>query len=616
MCGITGFFNCRKNYPIQKEILLKMMRTLEHRGPDGSSHYINDEIALGFNRLSIIDIDNGMQPLYNESKTIILICNGEIFNYKELRQQLERKGHKFRTNSDCEVIIHLYEEHGVDLLNLLNGQFAFALYDTERQTVFCARDHFGIAPFFYTIVDDVFIFGSEIKAILEHPLVSRKIDLVGLDQVFTFPGVVSPHTLFKDIKSLEGGHYLLVNEFNFKDVEYWDMVYPYRDEIVYKDENYYIEHLNELLLKSIKYRLQSDVPVGFYLSGGLDSSLIAAFIHEIDPTPHHSISVDFMDKAISESKYQKMMAEKVGSFHNNTLFQLQDLDKHLRKSVWHSETLLKESYNVASLLLSEKAREKNLKVILTGEGSDELFAGYVGYRFDIMRNEKPAPVEPEEVKIRENLWGSSRFIYEKNYLKHEGLKKGLFSSKIKDNYSDINCLNHHVVRRDRIEERDLVHQRSYIDLKLRLGNHLLADHGDRMSFANSVEGRYPFLDINVVEFARMIPEHLKLNQLKEKYILKRIASNRVPQEIINRPKFGFVAPGSPSLLRENASYLKDVLSYETIKRQGFFDPDKIEQLKTKYLSPDYKLNLKFEEDLLMHVLTFGLLLDEFKVSNL
>ncbi|WP_240419166.1 asparagine synthase (glutamine-hydrolyzing) [Paenibacillus periandrae] len=616
MCGITGFFDCRKKYPVQKELLTKMMRVLEHRGPDGSNHYVNDEIALGFNRLSIIDVDNGMQPFYNENNTIILICNGEIFNYKELKHQLEIKGHRFRTNSDCEVIIHLYEEHGVELLNLLNGQFAFALYDTQSHTVFCARDHLGIAPFFYTIIDDVFIFGSEIKAIFEHPLVSREIDLVGLDQVLTFPGVISPRTLFKNIKSLQGGHYLLVSESHIKDIEYWDMFYPKQNEIVYKDENYYFEHLNELLLKSVKYRLQSDVPVGFYLSGGLDSSLIAALIHEIDPTPQHSISVDFTDKIISESKYQKIIAEKVGSYHNTILFELRDLDKHLRKTIWHSETLLKESYNVASLLLSERAKEKNLKVILTGEGSDELFAGYVGYRFDIMRNENPASVDPEEAKIRELLWGSPLFIYEKNYLKHEELKKKLFSSTINGIHSEMSYLNNQVVRKDRIAERHLVHQRSYIDLKLRLGNHLLADHGDRMCFANSVEARYPFLDVNILEFVRKIPHHLKLNQFKEKFILKKIASNRVPEEIISRPKFGFVAPGCPDLLRENASYLNDVLSYDTIRRQGFFNPDTIEQLKTKYLSPDYKLNLKFEEDLLMHVLTFGLLLGEFKVSNL
>ena len=273
MCGICGIFDLKYNSRIDKGILEKMNHKLTHRGPDGSAYYLDNTIGLGFSRLSIIDLADGMQPMTNEDKSLVLMCNGEIFNYKELKKDLEFKGHGFRTSCDVEVILHLYEEYGENFLNKLNGQFSFVLYNIKKKELLCARDHAGILPFYYTEVNGLFIFASEIKAILEHPYVMRKVDLTGLDQVMSFPGLISPRTMFRNIYSLECGQCCIIKEGIKTLKQYWDLEY-YEEED--KGEKYYQETLEWLLQDSIRLRLQADVPIGYYLSGGLDSSIIVS----------------------------------------------------------------------------------------------------------------------------------------------------------------------------------------------------------------------------------------------------------------------------------------------------------------------------------------------------
>ncbi|KEQ21808.1 asparagine synthase (glutamine-hydrolyzing) [Paenibacillus tyrfis] len=618
MCGISGIFDMRDVGRINKNIITDMIGKLNHRGPDGADFYQDEQVSLGFARLSIIDLETGMQPIYNEDKSKVLICNGEIFNYLELRQGLIRRGHVFSTNSDVEVIIHLYEEYGKDFIHQLNGQFAFVIYDKNKKSLFCARDHLGIAPFFYTVEEGFFIFASEIKAILEHPIVKRKIDLVGLDQILTFPGVIAPRTFFENIWSLENGHFIEIKDSRLRKVEYWDLIYPKIGEIEYiQSEDYYIGKLDDLLTKSVEYRLMSDVPLAFYVSGGLDSSIIASKINTINPAIKHSFSIAFTDKSISESNYQQMMAKHIQSKHTEALFSPTDISTRLFQAIRHSESALKETYNTASLVLSEAVKKNRIKVVLSGEGADELFAGYVGYRFDRMRNQSNTTSDShEENRLRSCLWGDESFIYEKQYHKFEAIKRELYSQEINEMYDEINCLNHPVINKERIRNVDLVHKRSYVDYKLRLPEHLLADHGDRMCFANSVEGRYPFLDKNIVDFVRFIPPNLKLKMFEEKYILKQIAKKGVPNEIIKRPKYTFVAPGSPDLLRQDVAFIHDLLSYDTIKKQGIFNPDTIEKLKKQYLQPDFKLNLPYDIDMLIVPLTLGVFLEEFKMAGL
>ncbi len=610
---------------MDESVLKRMTITLFHRGPDGENHFMDGDLGLGFTRLSIIDLEGGMQPIRNEDGTVVLICNGEIFNYIELREDLLQRGHRFKTRTDVEVLIHLYEEYGTEFLNLLNGQFAFALFDYKTRRLFCARDHFGVIPFFYTIADDLFIFGSEVKAILEHPAVKKEVDMVGLDQVFSFPGLLSPRTMFKDIRSLENGHYLTVAPpDNIRDVEYWDVVYPEIGTIdyskrEYSDETYCAERLNELLTQSVRLRLRSDVPVGVYISGGLDSSITSAMTHRLVPDVNpHSFSIDFIEKDISESKYQRIMSRFVNSIHHEIVFRFSDISERLPKSIYHSECAIKETYNTASLALSQLVREQDIKVILSGEGSDEFFAGYVGYRFDKMRQMQGKQVTPEterEDKIRRKLWGDD-FFYEKNQYSFGDVKKGLYSEQVVRDYDEIDCLNHYVVKKERLKNRHIIHKRSYLDYKLRMTDHLISDHGDRMAMANSVEARYPFLDKNLVEYAATLSPDLKLKDFDEKYILKKMSRGLIPDEIVKREKFGFVAPGSPYLMKRNIEYINDLISHDRIKRQGYFNADKVEALKNQYIQDGFRINVPFDSDLMIIVITFGIFLEAFNMPDL
>jgi asparagine synthase (glutamine-hydrolysing) len=621
MCGFAGYIDLRGGCKARRELLQKMTDTIIHRGPDSAGCFIEANLGLGFRRLSIIDLAGGDQPLYNEDGSLVLVCNGEIYNYSELKHQLEQKGHVFRTHSDVEVLLHLYEEEGEDLVQKLNGQFAFVLYDRRKKTLFLARDQFGINPLYFTVADGVLIFASEIKAILEHPLVERKVDLTGLDQILSFPGLVSPRTIFKGIESLKSGHLMTVKNGDLRIAEYWDLDYPRAGELSYDHpESFYIETLADLLAKSVKYRLQADVPVGFYLSGGLDSSLIAALIKKVSPQVNrHSFSIGFTDREICEAKYQKLMAQHVGSQHHETVFDWNEIAGRLREMIWHCESPVKESFNTCSLALSQSARDQDIKVILAGEGADELFAGYPGYRFDQLglRNSKPYDLETVlEDELREKLWGDKDIFYEVEQIRFREVKSALYSAGLNERFDDFDCLDQQLVDKELLQDRHFVHQRSYLDFKLRLSDHLLSEHGDRMVLANSTEGRYPFLDIDLVQFATTIPPDLKLNNFTEKYIVKKMAEGLVPPEIIKREKFGFRAPGTPYLLRQNIDWINDLLSYEQIKRQGYFNPEVTERLKSQYSQPGFNFNPHLEVDLLMVVLTFNILLDTFQLPSL
>lgn len=625
MCGVCGYFDISKQRKAEKNILEKMANTLIYRGPDSSGYLIKDNLGLGFRRLSLIDLEGGNQPLYNEDKTIFLVCNGEIYNYRELKKQLIQQGHKFRTNTDVEVLIHLYEEYGLDFLNKLNGQFAFVLYDSHKQQLFLARDQMGICPLFYTIVDKFLIFASEIKAILAHPLVKREVDLVGLDQILTFPGLVSPRTMFKNINSLKSGHYINIKDFQVKITEYWDLDYPKIDET--KDsqpESYYIEKLQELIIQSVKYRLNADVPVGVYVSGGLDSSLIAAIVNKIHlESDIHSFSIGFTDKDICESKYREILLKKLNFIHHEICFDSHQISAGLMKAIYHSECPVKETYNTASLALSNCANSQNIKAVLTGEGADELFAGYVGYRFEELRNSNLGQNQNDysletilEDELRLKVWGDKNIFYEKDLYAYRETKLALYSLELNERFSEFDCLNFELINQEKLQNRHSIHQRSYLDFKLRLSDHLLADHGDRMALANSVEARYPFLDINLVEFTKEIPPFLKLNKFQEKYILKQTARDFLPTQIIDREKFAFHAPGSPYLLKQNIEYINDILSSDLLKKQGYFNPNTIENIKQQYLQDGFRLNLPFDIDLLIIPLTFGIFLQEFQMPEL
>lgn len=618
MCGIAGIFrrSANRDNPIERPLVLAMADAMTHRGPDEGSCFIEGEIGLGFRRLSIVDISNGGQPFFSVDNNIVLICNGEIYNYRELRAEMETRGHRCKTRCDVEVMVYLYQEYGMAFLNKLNGQFALAIYDKKEASLFLARDQFGICPVFYTQVEEEFIFASEIKALLKHPNVKRCINLEGLDQILSFPGLVSPVTLFKGISALAAGHYLVVRQGKVGVHEYWDLDYPESSGAATRSESYYREGLEELLLQAVRYRLQADVPIGFYLSGGLDSSLIGGLIKAVRPeVGYPSFSIAFPhDREMDEREYRQYVIDHLALDHTEIGFRSEDIEGRLKQAVWTAESALKESYNTCSLALSESVNKKGIKVVLSGEGADELFGGYPGYRFDKQRANSGGMMDLDgflEEETRERLWGDPTFFYEKDYYQFSETRRSLYSAGVREQLPSFEATERLVFNKSRIRNRHILHKRSYIDLKLRLSDHLIADHCDRTAYAHSVEGRYPFLDINLVEFARTVPPDLKLKGLEEKYILKRIAEKYVPKAVVDRQKFGFVAPGSPNLLRMNKEWINDLLSYEQIKRQGYFDADCISALKKAYTGKDFLLNLPYDSDLLIVVLTFNILLELF-----
>lgn len=621
MCGICGVVSLDYSTQSREElfnIILRMIGKLDHRGPDGVGIYQGDYVNFGFTRLAIVDLEGGMQPLYNEDRSIVLVCNGEIFNYKELRKDLVQRGHVFSTKCDVEVIIHLYEEYKEAFIDKLNGQFAFVIYDIVNETVICARDRFGICPLYYTIQDNHLIFASEIKAILEYPGITRSIDLVGLDQILTFPGLISPRTMFSGIQSLESGHYLFFNRNSKGKIQYWDLIYPAEVQLpTISSEDHLTEILYEMMKQSVSLRSRADVPIGFYASGGLDSSLIASLYKKLHPnTKLDTFSINIQDKQFTEEKYQRMISEYLGSCHRDIHFSSDDVARLLEKSIYFSECPIKETYNTASLALSKMVNEKQYKVVMSGEGSDELFAGYVSYKFDQMRaiNKKVSTYQKEDLEINNRIWGEPDFFYETPYSSLIDTKKMIYAQDLP--YAEIDCLKHPIINKDRIKGLHPIHKRSYIDFKLRLVDHLVSDHGDRMGLANSVEIRFPFLDNDVVDFVRHVPPSMMLREYKEKYLLNQMAKTKglLPDGILNREKFAFVAPGSPALLRGNHPWVLELLSSDTIKRQGVFNASYVESLVNKYRSDQFAMMPHYDLDLLTVVLTTTIFMDTFRLT--
>lgn len=624
MCGIVGFWDRRGERPADRLTLDSMCARVRHRGPDGAGCYVRGALALGFRRLAIMDPANGDQPMFSEDGQVASICNGEFYNYRELRDQLERAGHVLRTRCDAELLPHLYEAYGIDLLDRLDGQFAFALYDGRRRQLYLARDPFGVNPLFYTTAGDTIIFGSEIKALLAHPAATRRIDLAGLDQVLTFPGLVSPQTMFEGVRSIGAGEYVKVTDSELTVRSYWDLDYPRSDDAATEEEDAgeddrpYVEAVTAHLRRSVIARLQSDVPVGLYLSGGIDSSFVGALVRAAaGETPIESFSVVFDGSTSCESRFQQQVARALHCSHHPVRIDPEVVARRLPAAVYHAECPLRESYNTACLALSECARAHGVPVVLTGQGADELFAGYIGYRFDRFNASRPVAADADAVRerqLRARIWGDERLAYEGSLVAAEATKQRLYSDDVQAEYPRFSCLRTPPVPLDRLAGRSLLHKRAYLDFRLRLADHLLGDHGDRMAMAHGVEMRHPFLDRTLVDLVRTLPVGLQLRDLEEKYLIKQAARQWVPAEIIAREKFGWYAPGTPHLLRADDGAVRESLDAARIRRDGVFNPDTVRQLRQSYSRDGFVLNQPFEADLLMIVATFNLLVDAFDIQ--
>jgi asparagine synthase (glutamine-hydrolysing) len=615
MCGIAGIFDLNGRAPLDASDVETMTDRLAHRGPDGCGRFADARCGLGFRRLSLVDHVNGSQPMFNEARTVVTICNGEFFEYQQQHRDLRARGHVLQTACDAEILPHLYEERGIALLDDVAGQFACAIYDRTRGRFYLARDHFGICPLYYTIADGLLLFASEIKALLATRRVTRAVDLTGLDQLLSFPGVVSPTTMFKGVKSVPPGHWLCASEAGVEVHAFWDLDYPRSHEApAAKSEGYYVEAVRDALVTAVERRLRGDVPVGCYLSGGLDSSLVAGIARQVAPdAEHHTFSISFGGTEMCEQQYQSAMVQRLRSRHHDTPLPLSQVMALLPRAIYHAESPIKETHDTACLTLAATARRHGVPAALTGQGADELFAGYIGYRFDQFAETCTAarPIDAAERRIREQLWGDAAIVYDGRYAESRREKLALYSAALRDAFDAFDSYRSLPIRKDRLAGRDAAHQRSYLDFKLRLGDHLLTDHGDRMSMAHGVEVRHPFLDLDLVRLAQEIPSSLKVHDGEEKYILKRAAAPYVPEQVLTREKFGWYTPGSPAVLRANDPYFADLLSPATIRRQGYFDPCAVERLKRQYLADGFMLNQPYESDLLTIVLTFGIFLDVF-----
>lgn len=612
MCGICGVFNMQNRNQTNPGLIRKMLEKIRHRGPDGENLYAKENVCLGFNRLSFIDLStDGMQPFVNEDETVAMVCNGEIFNFRELKEELLAKGHIFRSGTDTEVVIHLYEEYGTEFPKKLNGQFAAAIYDDKKKQLVLVRDYVGVSPLFYSVFDGRMIFASEVKAILEYPGIPRKLNMKAVDQLMNYPGgAISPETFFQDINSLRPGHMLICTEQEVRDEEYWDIIYPLETEDL--GEDYYVERLREFLKASISRRLIADVPIGFYISGGLDSSVVACYVGKFMLDSHYSFSAEIGDGDLDESRFQKIVKECVNSKHYNVRITEKEIWDNLPSVIYHAESAVKESYDVAAFLLSKLVSGSPAKAVLTGQGSDEFFCGYIGYTVDQFRKMQKGKMTKEECEVNERLWGDPYFRFERNHAEIRKIHKQIYSERMRGAVEEFSAFAESPVNVKRLEGLSDAKRRSYIDAKLRLADHLLGEHGDRMIFSHSVEGRHPFLDKELLEFVFTMPDKYKLNGANEKYILKKAGEGIVPEEILKRRKFPFQAPGMSSMIKKASQ--TDFLSDDLIRKYDVFDLEKIRQLKSLYMQEDFKLMGAYEIDYLLIALTVTMLCEQYHLS--
>jgi len=572
-----------------------MLRALYHRGPDDFGVYFDQDLALGMRRLSIIDLDGGKQPISNEDGTIVTVFNGEIYNYRLLRDELGSRGHLLATASDTEVIVHLYEEFGEECTHHLRGMFGFAVWDARSRRLFLARDRLGIKPLYFTQAGNTLIFASEIKAILQHPAVEVRLNVEALNNYLSLKYVPAPQTMFNGISSLPPGCTLTCDSKGLRVRRYWDLSFANRRD-GRLPEAVYAEQLEALLQECVKQHLISDVPFGAFLSGGVDSSTIVALMSQFMNEPVKTYSVGFAGdgEAFSELPYARIVAEAFHTDHHEVIIRPAHLAELAEKVVWHLDQPLAEQATLANYMVAELASH-DVKMVLTGEGGDELFAGYARYsgeRLSPLFRAAPRVVKSLALAACARLPGLrrqklalfalsqpdeiSRFV---NWfpLFNSEMKLSLLSRDLRESLSGYGAdyvFAEHLSRTDAVEP---LNRMLYVDTKLWLPDLLLA-RGDKMSMAASLEARVPLLDHKLVELAAALPPDLKLRTLTRKYLLKTVSKAWLPPEILRRRKQGFPMPTSLWLRKEMRPFMRDVLSPSAVRRRGLFNPSFVEKL--------------------------------------
>ena len=609
MCGIAGVFEVQEKLGVERNTLQNMINMLSHRGPDGQGIYIDDKVGLAHARLSIIDLEGGAQPIYNENKTVWTVFNGEIFNYIELRKNLIACGHHFYTQTDTEVIVHLYEEYGEDFVSQLNGQFAIAIWDINQKKLILVRDRVGIVPLFYTFQNGQLLFASEVKAILAALPNTPSINPAALEQLMTFWAPVSPGTVFKNIFEVSPGYMLIASHGDISTHSYWDWSFPLQNDFKRASESQLREELLHLLIDATQIRLRSDVPVGAYLSGGLDSSSLVSLIHHFSEASLRTFSIGFDSKSFDEREHQKLVIEQINANNSHVICHDRDIAANFMDTIWHTESPVLRTAPVPMKLLSNLVRSKNYKVVLTGEGADEVLGGYDIFKESKLRQfwaKQPASViRPKLLKrlypyldispgraqtYLQNFYGIDLDAPDATFFSHTprwittAKCKNFFNSSFKEQLQEQNNIEN--ILADHLSPNlkcwHHFNRAQYVEVKTLMAGYLLCSQGDRMLMANSVEGRFPFLDHRVIEFANQLHPNIKMKVLNEKYLLKKTMGKYISKSIVQRHKQPYRAPDIAAFFSgKTPDFVHELLSKDCLSRYGYFDSKKVGLLMSK-----------------------------------
>ena len=607
MCGIAGtlYFDAQR-LPEQSR-LERMVQAIAHRGPDGDGYHIEPGVGLGHARLSIIDLGGGAQPIHNGRRTVWITYNGEIFNYIELRQFLEARGHRFYTHTDTEVIVHLYEELGDRFVDELNGQFSFAIWDRPKRRMLLVRDRAGILPLYYAKTNDELVFASEVKSILASGAVQAALDPYGLDELMTFWAPQAPRTMFQGISQLGPGEMLIVENGAITTRKYWEWSFPEPGEHRRGSPGDLEHELREILSDATRLRLRADVPVGAYLSGGLDSSTLVALLQERVPQTLRTFSIGFDDAGLDESVHQRTVVDYLRTSHNHVQCSTADIARAFPRTIYHSEMPVLRTAPAPMQMLSGLVRRSDVKVVLTGEGADEVLGGYDIFKEAKVRHfwaQQPEsswrPALLKRLYPYLNLTSAQSAAYLKEFFGvglqspndpcFSHLPRWATTAQCKLFWSDDMRSRVQGSAVERLRDSLPVHVRGwhrfnrgeYLEAKTLLPSYLLSAQGDRMLMASSVEGRFPFLDHRLIEFANRLHPRYKMRVLKEKHLLKQAMRERLPAAILQRHKQPYRAPDAAAFVgSQPPEYVTELMSPQGIARYGYFDPDKVVRLVAK-----------------------------------
>jgi asparagine synthase (glutamine-hydrolysing) len=598
MCGIAGKVLFDSQQCIEPSLVERMLATIVHRGPDDDGMYRGGQVVLGHRRLSIIDLSTGKQPISNEDRTVWIVFNGEIYNYKALRQELIAKGHTFETNTDTEVIVHLYEDLGPDCVTKLRGMFAFAIWDARKKALFLARDRVGIKPLYYHATSEGLSFASEIKALLADPALRPEVDPNGIARFLTFFYMPGTETLFRNVFKLEPGHYLLVQDGKVTIRQYWDLEFDPHP----RNGNFQAAKasLVELLRETVRDHMISDVPVGILLSGGVDSTALLSFVVEEAGHGVNTYTVGFEGEQFADERhYARLAARKFGSQHSEMTITPNEFKDFLPKYVWHMEEPVCEPPAVA-LYYVTKLASKDVKVLISGEGGDEAFAGYQTYRNLIWLERLKRAGRPWTGAMAGVMEGLGHFHGLNSLGKYSSLmnvqlkdyyysrssgpnsyfnrtKGQLYSASFQEATKQIDPRESALGYFAHVSGQNVLNQMLYVDTKTWLPDDLLIK-ADKITMANSLELRVPFLDHKVLEFAAALPQQYKVQGFTTKRILKEAFDGRVPAEILGRKKTGFPVPVESWLNRDLKDFVRDILLDRKTQQRGYFERGAIEKL--------------------------------------